>query len=167
MGSDDQGPTSVVDRVDETQRAEHAADARHLQVGDVGAGEVVVPLEVGHRAQALVEDDRHPELDADPARLGERLRESLERGHETEIVERLRAQLDCEPSNRTVSPTTAGLGANVNAADGARVTIPARAKETEVRPGFTKAEMTRVTKDDPRAAGGLFERIGGLLAELI
>ena len=43
----------------------------------------------------------------------------------------------------------------------------ARAKETEVRPGFTKAEMTRVAKDDPRAAGGLFERIGGVLAELM
>jgi transcription-repair coupling factor (superfamily II helicase) len=43
----------------------------------------------------------------------------------------------------------------------------ARAKETEVRPGFTKAEMTRTAKDDPRVAGGLFERIGGVLSELL
>jgi transcription-repair coupling factor (superfamily II helicase) len=43
----------------------------------------------------------------------------------------------------------------------------ARAKETEVRPGFTKQEMTRVAKDDPRAAGGVFERVGGVLSELL
>jgi transcription-repair coupling factor (superfamily II helicase) len=43
----------------------------------------------------------------------------------------------------------------------------ARAKETEVRPGFTKAEMTRTAKDDPRVTGGLFERIGGVLSELL
>jgi len=43
----------------------------------------------------------------------------------------------------------------------------ARAKETEVRPGFTKHEMTRVAKDDPRAAGGVFERVGGVLSELL
>jgi len=43
----------------------------------------------------------------------------------------------------------------------------ARARETEVRPGFTKAEMTRTAKDDPRAAGGLFERVGGVLSELV
>jgi transcription-repair coupling factor (superfamily II helicase) len=43
----------------------------------------------------------------------------------------------------------------------------ARAKETEIRPGFTKQEMTRVAKDDPRAAGGVFERVGGVLSELL
>jgi hypothetical protein len=43
----------------------------------------------------------------------------------------------------------------------------ARAKETEVRPGFTKEEMTRAAKDDPRAADGLFEQIGGVLSELL
>ncbi len=43
----------------------------------------------------------------------------------------------------------------------------ARAKEGEVRPGFTKAEMTRPVKDDPRAAGGVFERVGGVLSELL
>ena len=43
----------------------------------------------------------------------------------------------------------------------------ARARESEVRPGFTKQEMTRVAKDDPRVAGGVFERVGGVLSELL
>jgi hypothetical protein len=43
----------------------------------------------------------------------------------------------------------------------------ARARDTEVRPGFTKQEMTRVAKDDPRAAGGVFERVGGVLSDLL
>jgi hypothetical protein len=43
----------------------------------------------------------------------------------------------------------------------------ARAKEAEVKPGFTKAEMTRSAKEDPRAPGGVFERVGGLLSELL
>jgi transcription-repair coupling factor (superfamily II helicase) len=43
----------------------------------------------------------------------------------------------------------------------------ARAKETEVKPGFTKAEMTRPAAENPRGSGGLFERVGGLLSDLI
>jgi len=43
----------------------------------------------------------------------------------------------------------------------------ARAREGEVKPGFTKAEMTRSAKEDPRAPGGLLERVGGLLSELL
>jgi transcription-repair coupling factor (superfamily II helicase) len=43
----------------------------------------------------------------------------------------------------------------------------ARARETEVKPGFTKAEMTRSAKEDPRAPGGVFERIGGLLSDML
>jgi transcription-repair coupling factor (superfamily II helicase) len=44
----------------------------------------------------------------------------------------------------------------------------ARARETEVKPGFTKEEMTKpATREDPRAAGGLFERVGGLLSDLL
>jgi transcription-repair coupling factor (superfamily II helicase) len=43
----------------------------------------------------------------------------------------------------------------------------ARARETEVKPGFTKSEMTRPAHEDPRAPGGLFERVGGLLRELL
>ncbi|HEY7292569.1 MAG TPA: transcription-repair coupling factor [Vicinamibacterales bacterium] len=43
----------------------------------------------------------------------------------------------------------------------------ARARETEVKPGFTKAEMTRPKAEDPRAPGGVFERVGGLLSDLL
>jgi len=43
----------------------------------------------------------------------------------------------------------------------------ARARETEVKPGFTKAEMLRPAAEDPRAPRGVFERVGGLLNELL
>src|SRR5262249_46442185 len=43
----------------------------------------------------------------------------------------------------------------------------ARAKEGAVKPGFSKAELTRVQADDPRAPGGVFERVGGLLSDLL
>jgi hypothetical protein len=36
-----------------------------------------------------------------------------------------------------------------------------------VTPGFTKAEILKPTKDDPRAPGGAFERVGQLLSELL
>ena len=43
-----------------------------------------------------------------------------------------------------------------------------RARETEVRPGFTKAQILKpAAKDDPRAPGGVFERVGGLLSTLL
>jgi transcription-repair coupling factor (superfamily II helicase) len=43
----------------------------------------------------------------------------------------------------------------------------ARAREAEVKPGFTKDEILRPAKEDPRASGGIFERVGGLLSELL
>jgi transcription-repair coupling factor (superfamily II helicase) len=43
----------------------------------------------------------------------------------------------------------------------------ARAKEGAITPGFNKAAMTREAKDDPRAPGGVFERVGGLLSDLL
>jgi hypothetical protein len=43
----------------------------------------------------------------------------------------------------------------------------ARAREGEVKPGFTKAEILRPAKEDPRAPGGVFERVGGLLSDLL
>jgi hypothetical protein len=42
-----------------------------------------------------------------------------------------------------------------------------RARETEIKPGFTKQEILKPAKDDPRATGGIFERVGGILSELI
>jgi transcription-repair coupling factor (superfamily II helicase) len=43
----------------------------------------------------------------------------------------------------------------------------ARALEGEVRPGFSKADILKAARDDPRAPGGVFERVGGLLSELL
>jgi hypothetical protein len=44
----------------------------------------------------------------------------------------------------------------------------ARARETEMKPGFSKEQILGpASKDDPRAAGGVFARVGGLLSELI
>jgi transcription-repair coupling factor (superfamily II helicase) len=43
----------------------------------------------------------------------------------------------------------------------------ARAREGEVKPGFSKEEILRPAKEDPRAAGGVFERVGGLLSDLL
>jgi transcription-repair coupling factor (superfamily II helicase) len=43
----------------------------------------------------------------------------------------------------------------------------ARARAGEVKPGFTKEEILRPAKDDPRAPGGVFARVGGLLSELL
>jgi transcription-repair coupling factor (superfamily II helicase) len=42
----------------------------------------------------------------------------------------------------------------------------ARAQAGEVAPGFTKVEIMRPAREDPRAAGGMFTRVGGLLREL-
>jgi len=43
----------------------------------------------------------------------------------------------------------------------------ARARETEIKPGFSKEEILRPAKDDPRTPGGVFERVGGLLSALL
>jgi len=42
-----------------------------------------------------------------------------------------------------------------------------RARTGEVKPGFTKEDILRPAKEDPRAAGGVFERVGGLLSDLL
>jgi transcription-repair coupling factor (superfamily II helicase) len=43
----------------------------------------------------------------------------------------------------------------------------ARARAGEVKAGFTKEEILKPAKDNPRAPGGVFERVGGLLSDLI
>jgi transcription-repair coupling factor (superfamily II helicase) len=42
----------------------------------------------------------------------------------------------------------------------------ARANAGEVTSGFTRQEIMKAAKEDPRATGGLFSRVGGLLQEL-
>jgi len=43
----------------------------------------------------------------------------------------------------------------------------ARATSGSVTPGFTKAEILKPGKEDPRAEGGLFQSLGGLLEDLL
>jgi hypothetical protein len=43
----------------------------------------------------------------------------------------------------------------------------ARARAGEVKPGFSKEAILRTAKDDPRTIGGVFERVGALLSELL
>jgi transcription-repair coupling factor (superfamily II helicase) len=43
----------------------------------------------------------------------------------------------------------------------------ARATAGEVTPGFTKDEILRPAKEDPRAEGGIFGRVSGLLRDLL
>jgi transcription-repair coupling factor (superfamily II helicase) len=43
----------------------------------------------------------------------------------------------------------------------------ARARAGGVKPGFTKEAILRTAKDDPRTIGGVFERVGALLSELL
>jgi hypothetical protein len=42
----------------------------------------------------------------------------------------------------------------------------ARAQAGEVKSGFTKDEIMRPATEDPRAEGGLFVRVSGLLRQL-
>jgi transcription-repair coupling factor (superfamily II helicase) len=66
------------------------------------------------------------------------------------------------PKSRIPSP---GTGRRVSGAAPSWWT--ARALEKEVKPGFTKEEILRPAKEDPRAPGGLFEQVGGVLSELL
>ena len=43
----------------------------------------------------------------------------------------------------------------------------ARAREGEVRPGFTKEEILKPAHENPRAPGGTFEQVGALLSALL
>jgi hypothetical protein len=36
-----------------------------------------------------------------------------------------------------------------------------------VKPGFSKDEILKPAKEDPRTAGGVFERVGDVLSELL
>jgi transcription-repair coupling factor (superfamily II helicase) len=42
----------------------------------------------------------------------------------------------------------------------------ARAKAGQVAPGFSRDEIMRPAKEDPKAEGGVFSRVGGVLREL-
>jgi hypothetical protein len=36
-----------------------------------------------------------------------------------------------------------------------------------VKPGFSREEILKPAREDPRTPGGVFERVGGVLSELL
>jgi transcription-repair coupling factor (superfamily II helicase) len=74
------------------------------------------------------------------------------------------SQKHSAPSQKPSALSPKKSGKYANAAPSWWVT---RAREGEVRPGFTKAEILRPAKEDPRASGGVFERVGALLSDLL
>jgi transcription-repair coupling factor (superfamily II helicase) len=67
------------------------------------------------------------------------------------------------PTAKAQSPSRRGGGPGAPAASW----WTARARTGEVAPGFSKAEILRQAKDDPRRPGGIFEHVGGLLSDLL
>jgi transcription-repair coupling factor (superfamily II helicase) len=105
-----------------------------------------------------------PQAKVDPVRLVALVRQRPELALVPPSA--LRLTLD---AGRAVSPKLSALG---HGRSPARPAAPpswwvARAKDAEVKPGFNKAEMTRAAKEDPRAPGGVFEQVGGLLSDLL
>ncbi len=75
------------------------------------------------------------------------------------------------PSRSGGRPATGPSAASPSRKGGRQPATPswrtARARTGEVSPGFTKQEILKPAKTDPRSSGGVFERVGGLLVELV
>jgi transcription-repair coupling factor (superfamily II helicase) len=74
------------------------------------------------------------------------------------------------PRPSTIAPAPARPGSRPGRKGGDPVAggswWAARASAGEVTSGFTRQEIMKAAKEDPRAAGGLFGRVGGLLRQL-
>jgi transcription-repair coupling factor (superfamily II helicase) len=104
-----------------------------------------------------------PQARVDPVRLVALVRQRSDLA----LVPPAALRLNLETSvavTRTQSPGPRRSGGRSQAAPS---WWTARARTGEVKPGFTKAEILRPAKDDPRAEGGVFERVGGLLSSLL
>jgi transcription-repair coupling factor (superfamily II helicase) len=106
-----------------------------------------------------------PEAKLDPAWL---YRVVQERGDST-LLPPASLKLDLKGSNAPAKPRQLGKGALPRkagdpVASGSWWT--ARARAGEVAPGFTRDEILRPAKEDPRGETGVFSRVGGLLREL-
>jgi transcription-repair coupling factor (superfamily II helicase) len=76
-------------------------------------------------------------------------------------------KLDLKATEQKPAPARTALGSRKGADPVAGGSWwAARAKAGEVAPGFSKDEIMRPAKEDPRAEGGVFSRLGGLLREL-
>jgi transcription-repair coupling factor (superfamily II helicase) len=81
------------------------------------------------------------------------------------------SKASAEPGSRAPAPGGLQRGRAGRATHGRAGLVPswwvARALEAEIKPGFSKREMTRPATEDPRKAGGVFERVGGLLSDIL
>jgi transcription-repair coupling factor (superfamily II helicase) len=106
-----------------------------------------------------------PEAKLDPAWL---YRVVQERGDST-LVPPASLKLDLKGNTARSRPRPAG-GASQPRKGGDAVAggswWTARARAGEVAPGFTRDEIMRPAKEDPRGESGVFSRVGGLLREL-
>jgi len=83
--------------------------------------------------------------------------------------------LRSRPDVQLVPPGTLRLDLKARPAGGARRSVPgasaswwtARATTGRVIPGFSRDAILRNAREDPRAAGGVFERVGGLLSAML
>jgi transcription-repair coupling factor (superfamily II helicase) len=138
-----------------------------LNLADYGRIRVMADrlgIEAIDREGRLVVLKFRPQAKVDPVRLVALVRQRPELALVPPSA--LRLTLD---AGRAVSPKPSALG---HGRSPARPAAPpswwvARAKDAEVKPGFNKAEMTRAAKEDPRAPGGVFEQVGGLLSDLL
>src|SRR5262245_32865894 len=116
-----------------------------------------------------------PQAKVDPVRLVALVRQRQELALVPPAALRLNLDMadGSSPQFQKRSPSGHQPSGSRSATRGARrqVTAPswwtARALAGDVKPGFTKEEMTRPVRENPRAPGGLFEHVGGLLSELL
>jgi transcription-repair coupling factor (superfamily II helicase) len=111
--------------------------------------------------------------------------ESIDRDGRTVVIKfRPQARLDpvrlvavvrSRPELTLVPPAALRLsldGVTAGARKGARPPAApswwtARAREGTVRPGFSKDEILKSAREDPRSPGGVLERLGNVLSELL
>jgi transcription-repair coupling factor (superfamily II helicase) len=152
-------PTSVLNLAD-YGRIRVMADRLGIDTVD-REGRVVV---LKFRPQAKVDPVRlvslvrqRPDLTLVPPAA---LRLSMDRAEGSGL--RARSPGDSSPQPSAFSPRKSGTRSQA-----APSWWTARARAGEVKPGFTKEEILRPAAEDPRAAGGVFERVGALLSDLL
>jgi len=83
----------------------------------------------------------------------------------------LRLSLDSADGRQSAQGPQAAAPSQRRGASRSQAAAPSwwtlRARAGEVKPGFTKEEILRPTRDDPRTPGGVFERVGALLSTLL
>jgi transcription-repair coupling factor (superfamily II helicase) len=145
-----------------------------LNLADYGRIRVMADrlgVEAIDREARLVVLKFRPQARVDPVRLVALVRQRSE----LTLVPPAALKLNLDAAgDRTQKAATSGLKSPIRGpARGGSRSAPApswwvaRAKDAEVKPGFNKAAMTKAVKEDPRAPGGLFEQVGGLLSDLL